>query len=172
MLNKIKGFTLIETIVGIVVLSIAFAVLTSLLAPANKQSADVLQQVKAAEIAQSLLNEIQNRAFDENSDKSGGLIRCGDTSKPNAPDCSLNMEPDSGESGSSQYDDVDDYNGVDTVLDGYKVTVVVGNDSDFNGQTKEGGDGDDNNFTAKLITVNVTTPLSVTFVFSTYRTNF
>lgn len=165
MLNKIKGFTLIETIVGIVVLSIAFAVLTSLLAPANKQSADVLQQVKAAEIAQSLLNEIQNRAFDDNSDMSGGLVRC-------QFDCSTSMGFETPETDRSQFDDVDDYNSFEETIDGYQVLVTVGNDSDFNGQTKEEGDGDDNNFTAKLITVTVTTPLSVAFVFSTYRTNF
>lgn len=165
MLNKINGFTLIETIIGIVVLSIAFAVLTAFLAPANKQSADILQQVKAAEIAQSLLNEIQNRAFDEESDKAGGIVRC-------QTDCSTSMGADSQETDRSQFDDVDDYNNFSQLLDGYQILISVGNDSDFNGQTKEEGDGDDNNFTAKLITITVTTPLEATFVFSTYRTNF
>lgn len=165
MLNKINGFTLIETIVGIVVLSIAFAVLTSLIAPANKQSADLVQQVKASEIAQSLLSEIQNRAFDDRSDMSGGIERC-------QLDCSSNMGSESGESNRSQYDDVDDYNGFEQTIDGYQVLVTVGNDSDLDGNTLEDGDTDDNRYTAKLITVTVKTPLEATFVFATYRSNF
>ncbi|GHF82857.1 type IV pilus modification PilV family protein [Thalassotalea marina] len=165
MLNKINGFTLIETIVGIVVLSIAFAVLTSLIAPANKQSADLVQQVKASEIAQSLLSEIQNRAFDDRSDMSGGIERC-------QLDCSSNMGSESGESNRSQYDDVDDYNGFEQTIDGYQVLVTVGNDSDLDGNTLEAGDTDDNRYTAKLITVTVKTPLEATFVFATYRSNF
>lgn len=180
MRSKRAGFTLIETIVGMVVLSISFAVLTNLLYPATEQSASVLHQVRGAELAQSMLNEIQQKAFDENSDKSGGRLRCGETG---IAACSTSMGNE--ESGArEQFDDVDDYHGLvynigeiedsqENALDylGYTLSVTVGNDSDYNGVTKETGDTDDNQYTAKLITVTVTTPTGSVLTFSTYRTN-
>jgi MSHA pilin protein MshD len=105
-----KGFTLIETIVGMVVLAISFSILTTLIYPVAQQSADQLHQVKAAELAQSVLNEIQNKAFDNNSDMAGGRVRCGDI---DAGDCSTAMGPDT-VSGITEtiatFNDVDEYN--------------------------------------------------------------
>ncbi|OKY24859.1 type II secretion system protein [Thalassotalea sp. PP2-459] len=177
---KSKGFTLIETIVGMVVLSISFAVLTSLLYPATEQSASVLHQIRGAELAQSMLNEIQQKAFDENSDKSGGRLRCGETG---IAACSTSMGNEEANE-RKQFDDVDDYHGLiynvgeiedsqENALDylGYTLSVKVGNDSDYNGVTYEEGDTDDNRNTAKLITVTVTTPTGYELTFSTYRTN-
>ncbi len=169
-----SGFTLIETIVGIVVLSISFAVLTTLLYPATEQSASVLHQIRGAELAQSMLNEIQQKAFDENSDKAGGRLRCGEA---DADPCSLNMANEESDV-RELFDDVDDYNGlvynngdIANYL-GFTLTVSVGNDSDFNGITRENGDTDDNQYTAKLITVTVTTPTGYVQTFATYRTNY
>ena len=100
-----KGFTLIETIVGIVVLSISFSIITTLIYPAVEQSADQLHQIRAAELGQSLLNEITGHAFDENSDHAGGEYRCHE----NGIICSTDMKSETGEN-RLLFDDVDDYN--------------------------------------------------------------
>jgi MSHA pilin protein MshD len=174
-----QGFTLIETVIGIVVLAISFSVLTTLIYPMTEQSADQLHQIKAAELGQSILNEIQNKAFDENSDKTGGLIRCGEVT---APDCTANnlLGAEAGETRAT-YDDVDDYNDInhgndienslndhslDALYIGYSVDVTVCNDGDYNGQCDA-----TTNF-AKWIKVTVTTPTGFDIVFSTYRANF
>jgi MSHA pilin protein MshD len=182
------GFTLIETIVGIVVLAISFSVITTLIFPIVEQSADQLHQVKAAELGQSFLNEIQNKAFDENSDKVGGIVRCGE-SLP-APACTTNNDlgKDAGESRVT-YDDVDDYDGLnfdstnnpiensqgeslgDLYL-GYSLTVEVCNDGDYDGNCSGKVFENTDTSRAKLITVTVTTPTGFDIKFSTYRANF
>lgn len=174
-----KGFTLIETIVGIVVLAISFSVLTSLIFPISEQSADQLHQVKAAELAQSMLNEIQNKAFDQHSDMAGGRVRCGE----NSIVCSTVMGPET-ISGVTEtrttFNDVDDYNALNysvgtiensqgTILDlytGYEMSISVCNDGDYDGNC------DANTTTAKLIIVTIITPTDFSLKFSTYRANF
>jgi len=176
-----KGFTLIEMILGIVILAISFSVLTSLIFPAAEQSAKQLNQVKAAELAQSLLNEIQNKAFDDNSDMAGGLLRCGDELAP-LP-CSTTMQAEAGEVRST-FDDVDDYHdlkygpeyGEGEIKDsqgntlpmytGFSLRITVNNDANYDGSFT----GDSS--TAKLIQVAITTPSGFSLDFATYRTNF
>ena len=131
-----------------------------------------------------MLNEILAKAFDENSDMSGGVIRCGEANNAFSPPvtvaCSTLLGPDTTETRVS-YDDVDDYNGLSTIetalgssdgLDGiylgFQVAVSVINDSNYDGVN----DSSDNNFTAKLVTITVTTPQSFDFVFAAYRVNF
>ncbi len=175
-----KGFTLIETIVGIVVLAISFSVLTSFIYPIAQQSAEQLHQVKAAELAQSMLNEMQQKAFDQNSDMAGGLTRCGET---DAPTCSSVMGAEGAET-RTDFNDVDDYNGLQygsfynagevensqgqllSLYTGYAMSISVCNDSAYDGSCT----GDIS--TAKLITVTITTPTDFSMSFSTYRANF
>ncbi len=176
---KTGGFTLIETIVGIVVLAISFSVITRLIYPAVEQSADQVHQIRAAELGQSILNEIQSKAFDEKSDMAGGRNRCGE----NSIDCTANILLGSELSESrSTYDDVDDYDdidhgqdiedslGISSVIDelytGYSIDVMVCNDGNYDGVCDSTTD------IAKLITVEVKTPTDFTITFSTYRANF
>ena len=178
-----KGFTLIETIVGIVVLAISFSLITTLIYPLVEQSADQLHQIKASELGQSILNEIQNKAFDENSDKTGGLVRCGENTIVCTTNDNLGCE--SHERNASNacvrylFDDVDDYNDVvlfenslsedlSNLYLGYAVKIEVCNDADYDGICT----GSEDNFVAKLITVTITTPTGFDIVFSTYRANF
>lgn len=173
--QKHRGFTLIEVIIGIVVLSISLAIFTNLIYPLSEQSAKQVHQIRAAELGQSMINEILAKAFDENSDMSGGLKRCGELGeKACTPSNALTFEP--GETRST-FDDVDDYNnlrviesslaeGLGDIYLGYGLQVTVINDSDYDGVS------DTNNYTAKLITVTVTTPQSFNFVFAVYRVNF
>lgn len=185
-----SGFTLIETVVGIVVLAISFSVITTLIYPIVEQSADQLHQVKAAELGQSMLNEIQNKAFDENSDKTGGIIRCAEIS---ASACTLNnsLGSDTGES-RINYDDVDDYDGLSFDFEadpieyiensqgqslgdlylGYSLDVSVCNDGDYDGVCSDKIAGNTDTSTAKLITVTIRTPTGFDIQFSTYRANF
>lgn len=182
-----QGFTLIETIVGIVVLSIAFSIFTTLIFPLANQSAEQVHQIKAAELGQSMINEILGKAFDENSEMSGGYYRCGEDQNNDGEIKSADNETCStvltNEEGNERelFDDVDDYNGLsliesslgdsDSLGDmyvGYQINVEVINDSDYDGDS----DGADNNYTAKLVTVTVTTPQDFDFVFSVYRVNF
>jgi len=178
-----KGFTLIETIIGIVLLSISFSLITTLIYPLTEQSADQLHQIRAAELGQSMLNEIQNKAFDEKSDKTGGNIRCGE---PSETPCTLNVNLGPDNTGTletrSEFDDVDDYNNLNyaagkiensqgVILDsyyGFSMTVSVCNDSDYDGDCSTNA----NNHTAKWIKVKITTPTDFDIVFSTYRANF
>ena len=182
--NKVSGFTLVETIIGIVLIAIAFSIMSTWIIPASERSADTLHQIRAAELAQSVLSEISSKAFDENSDKHGGNIRCGESGITCTAEASLGA--DAGENNRSLFDDVDDYHGLDydageiedsqgNVLSayiGYEMTITVGNDSDYNGVTISGGDAGDDTSTAKLITVRIVLPTDAQFTFSTYRVNF
>jgi MSHA pilin protein MshD len=185
-----QGFTLIEIIVGIVVLSIAFSIFTSLIYPLANQSAKQVHQIKAAELGQSMINEIMGKAFDDNSDMAGGIYRCGEDSEA---ECTkeIEMGVEESEPGKlekrDEFDDVDDYHGLsyndssnmesslgegdplNDIYVGYKINVKVINDSDYNGEYDQAVD---NNSTAKLITVTVTTPQDFDFVFAVYRANF
>ena len=178
------GFTLIETIVGIVVLSIVFTIFTSFIYPLSNQSAEQVHQIRAAELGQSMINEILSRAFDENSDMSGGAKRCGEAGYTL---CSTAIGPETGEFREvidgvnvNSYDDVDDYDTDDEIITpknalgesivdeyiGFSMKIDVINDANYDGS------GTGNNSTAKLITVTVRTPQEFDFVFSVYKANF
>ncbi|MFM4649567.1 type IV pilus modification PilV family protein [Aeromonas bivalvium] len=78
-LKRARGFTLIELVVGIVLLSVALTGILGLLISQAPQSVDPVQQVRAAQLAQRLLGEILQKSFDEHSDHNGGRYRCGET---------------------------------------------------------------------------------------------
>lgn len=101
-----RGFTLIEIIIGIVVLAISIVLLTVLVFPQAQRSAEPLLQQRAAALGEAFLQEINGKSFDENSDRSGGAVRCGEAG---APACTLpaNLGPDA--ENREDFDDVDDY---------------------------------------------------------------
>ncbi|MBL4765550.1 MAG: type II secretion system protein [Colwellia sp.] len=176
---KEKGFTLIESIIGIVVLAISFSLLTTLILPLSEKSAEQLHQVRAAELGQSMMNEIIARAFDQQSDMSGGLIRCGE----NATTCTshANLGADNGETEGVLYNDVDDYinfnfnnetnafgESYSTLYPGFRVQVAVCYSKLPTISTNCSATIE----LAKRITVTVTTPQDFYFVFSFYKANF
>ncbi len=81
-LKRQAGFTLVELVIGIVVLAIALTMITVVLGPLYQRSSDPWHQVRAAELGHSFLNEIMARSFDENSDRAGSEFRCGASSNP------------------------------------------------------------------------------------------
>lgn len=171
-----KGFTLIEVIIGIVALSLSLAIVTSFIAPTEQKSADQIHQVKAAELAQSLMNEIMAKAFDNNSDMAGGRDRCDEAGYAN---CTTSLGSEGSESRST-FNDVDDYDGytakinstegsLDSGYSSFDILVNVSYDSaDILGL----GTSPQNTALAKLIQITVTTPLGTDITFASYKTNF
>jgi MSHA pilin protein MshD len=184
---KGRGFTLIELIVGIVVLSISFSLLITLILPLSEKSAEQLHQVRAAELAQSMMNEILARAFDENSGMAGGLVRCGENStvctSPDNDDVphlgADDGEFESGEAKHALFNDVDDYKDFDFTTDTNSsgdlfINLYPGFDVDIHVcYSKFDGICNDTSIEiAKLIIITVTTPQDFDFVFSFYMANF
>ena len=73
---NVRGFTLIELIIGIVVFTIIMLVIIGVIGPQSRLSIEPIWQIRASELAQSLLTEINAKSFDEQSDHSGGNTRC------------------------------------------------------------------------------------------------
>lgn len=175
-----KGFTLVELVVGMVVLSIALVMLTSMLFPQADRAAETLHRVRSAELAHSVMNEIWGKRYDQNSNPNGGVPACGaeprpDLGLPKGDDCTVqgDLGPDTGENRNS-YNDVDDYHGLnqnslmlnggagDTYASRYPnyllaVTVTYHEHPDLN---------------RKLITVTVTTPSGEQIVYNAVRSNY
>ncbi|MFT6896116.1 MAG: MSHA pilin protein MshD [Paraglaciecola sp.] len=175
-----SGFTLIELVIGMVVFAIALSFFSSLILPQITRSVEPIFLVRATELAQSLLNEISGRAFDEQSSRNGSPLRCGESGAEvcTEPD---NLGFDSGESRAT-FNDVDDYHGLNetgggilsagggndsnNLYQGYTANVSVVYDQNMDGHN----DGTVGN--SKLITVTVSTPNDEDLVFATYRSNF
>lgn len=112
MIKKVRGFTLIEIIIGIVVLSIALTGGLSLLISQVDAYRDPLIKEKSVQIAKRVVHEIQIRAYDEKSDIGGGIFRCSETvGGISLGDCSSEAEygTDPGELMLDTLDDVDDF---------------------------------------------------------------
>jgi len=168
-----KGFTLIEVIIGIVMLSISMSVIIALIVPTEEHSADQIHQIKASELGQSLLEEILGRAFDQQSDMAGSHWRCNETGRAVCT-TQANFGPEAGEISRSLYNDVDDYNGfsqligatdanLDAGYNNFKIYVSVVYDGTSVGLV---------NNQAKRVTVTITTPLQTDISFTGFKANF
>lgn len=69
--GKQKGITLIELVITIVVLGIALVSLSGMLGGGVRNSADITLQVRATALAQTYLDEILGKRYDEKSNNSG-----------------------------------------------------------------------------------------------------
>lgn len=169
-----RGFTLIELIIGIIVLTISLSIVSTLIAPAEEKSADNVLQIKASELAQSLMNDISSRAFDDNSDMSGGSVRCGEPNIATNP-CTVILGPETGENDRNSFDDVDDFNGFSDKVNSTNDPIHGGYDQ-FKIQVSVIYAGTElglaNNQLAKRITVTVTTPLGTPIEFTSHKANF
>ena len=156
--NPERGFSLVELIVFIVIVSIALAGVLSVMNLTTKHSADPLVRKQAIAVADSLLEEIELQNFSV-------------TSAPVAPT----------QANRPFFDDIGDYNTFSTTgiypidssvpisnLAGYNVSVTVANaDLGPAGSVITAASGK-----AKLITVTVTGPDNTTIVLSGYRTAY
>lgn len=99
-----SGFSLVETILTIVIISISLVVLVSAWGQSARQSADPFWHAKAAYLGQAYIEEILTKRYDENTPV-GGQPACTSTS------CSAILGADTGET-RAVFDDVDDYHGL------------------------------------------------------------
>lgn len=184
--NKSSGFTLVEVIFGIVLMAIVLTIVTGLLAPQAKQSAEPVIQVKANELGQAMMNEILSRSFDENSERSTPYRRCGevgyDSCTPRANLGPENHEIDSGGVPIRQsFNDVDDYIGfyptanlrnslgqdISGEYPGFSIEVMVEYDDDIDGSPDTATSAN-----LKLIVIEVMAPNNEVFGFSAYKGNY
>ncbi|NVD07581.1 prepilin-type N-terminal cleavage/methylation domain-containing protein [Vibrio sp. JPW-9-11-11] len=115
-----SGFTLIESVIVIVVMGLAMLTIINFLVPQISRSADPHYQVRAAALGQSVMTQVLARGFDHHSDFQGGAVRCSSVDV-GAIDCSafdtssrsLGLDSDRGETAENpqSYDDVDDFIG-------------------------------------------------------------
>jgi len=176
--HKHNGFTLIELIIGIVMFAIALSIITALIAPQAQKSVEPIIALRASELGQSLMNEIQSKSFDEHNDRSTPFKRCGEILL-GAQACTAtnDLGSDNAETRTS-YNDVDDYialsgqpitNSLGEALleySDFSLVVKVQYDSDFNAATNNDGT------TFKRITIEVTSSQGEVFGFSAYKGNY
>lgn len=123
-----KGVTLIELVVVIVILAIALYGVTTSLSGALSRSSDVVPQTRALALAQSYLDEILSKRFDEHS-VPRGIPPC----RTNCTDA-VDLGLDGGEATRDEFDDVDDYDGLD---EGFEQAVAL---QDAEGNNRAGYD--------------------------------
>lgn len=167
-----RGFTLVELVVTLVVVSIAVLAIGQALSFAFARQSDGLWQAKAVALAQAYVEEIKARRYDEAA-PAGGVPPCA----PAAVPCSA-VGTD-GET-RAQFDDVDDYHGLDEQppLDPagnprsdyarYRVQVSVA----YLDAAQVAAFGLDDATDAKLITVAVTPPGEAVMSFPVLRANY
>ena len=147
------GFTLVELVVFLVVISMALGGLLHVFNFGVLHSVDPVTRVKALEKTQALLDEILSRRFDENSPV-GGVPACNSSG---ATAC-LGITADAG------YDDVGDYNGYSNSSDtGYTLTATVVNAGTELGIT---------NTDARRITVTTQMPDGKRITLGAYKVNY
>ncbi|KGJ98944.1 type II secretion system protein [Thalassotalea sp. ND16A] len=178
--HKQAGFTLIELVIGMTFMVVVIGFMMAAMMPKERESADQIHLLRAAELGQSLLNEIRSKAFDQQSDFNGGVLRCNETGwRPCTSSLTLGVD---GAETRADYNDVDDYHGLDVFEDalgrdindiyrGFSVRIKVVYDNNYDGNSDNYAAIIDNALLAKLITVTVTTPLETEVTFATYKAN-
>lgn len=173
-----SGATLVELIASIVVLGIVLAMLSSMYLTMPGRSAEPVMQIRAAELAQAIIDEILSKRFDENT-PIGGVPSCNETATCTSR---ASFGTDAGEASRLDYDDVDDYNqtycntpvAVENALavqptgfENFTMQICVEYDGNYDGVP-------DNDVNAKLITVDIFPPTSTntSIRFVAYRGNF
>lgn len=113
-----QGFTLVELIIGLVVLGLAVVMLAMLFFPQAQRSAEPILQTRAAGLGQALMLEIMSKSFDQHSDRTGGLLRCGETDAPTCTEPTAlgpDSDSDSVKETRALFNDVDDYHGLNSI---------------------------------------------------------
>ncbi|MDX1491614.1 MAG: prepilin-type N-terminal cleavage/methylation domain-containing protein [Pseudohongiellaceae bacterium] len=188
MIKYHKGLTLVEMIVAIIILAVALVGITRSITTGLSNSGNIIVETQAVALAQSYLDEILGKRFDDASSPRG-IPPC----RTNCTD-EVDFGPELPEDERIEFDDVDDYHDLDegweqlTPLqdaegndregyDNFRVHVTVRYLDLGVGEPEEGlgVDGDDleNEQDAKLITVTVFHPTNEDgWKFSVYKANF
>lgn len=187
--DKYNGFSLIELVVAIVILSAGVTVFITLIINTARNSVDPQIRVQGNAIARAYLEEIMLTSFCEPGfDPDGdGLTECSSTvvgegcteavcANASTNTCGGQFEAGGAESGRSVFDDVCDYNnlidvgaedqnGIPVGLPDYTVNVTVDDTVSLNGLSGANGQ-------VVRINVNVTHTTGRTMSLSGYKTNF
>ena len=168
------GFSLVELVVTLLLLTIAAVAMTSSMGFAMRYQSDGLRNVKTLALAQAYAEEILARRFDERTPL-GGVPACSASTTP----CSPAGAFDDGESRAA-YDDVDDYDGLDEAppvdaagntlsgYDRYRVQISVA----YADAAQVAALGLDDATDAKIVTLTITTPDGRSRNFPFVRANF
>ena len=172
-----RGFSLVELIAGIVLMTIALTLLINVFFTGAGRSVEPLLQIRAAEFGQALMEEIAAKRYDEQT-PIGGQPACSGCTAPGS------FGPDGGEATRDLFDDVDDYNTYCASRQAledfsgnslpefvnFEMQVCVLYDGDYDG-VDDGATAD-----AKLIVVDIYAPQSgggkQQIQFTRYRSNF
>ncbi|MEH6470157.1 MAG: prepilin-type N-terminal cleavage/methylation domain-containing protein [Halopseudomonas sp.] len=172
-----QGFTLIELIITIVVLSVALLGVAHSLQYSAQHGSDTLWQTQTVELVQAYSDEILTKKFDHNTPL-GGFPAC---NTPSNPGCTNALGPEAGEQrsgGINSFDDVDDYHGLDDSPPVDAQGSIRSEYSGFRVQVSVSYAGTDlglaDNLNGKLIHIVITPPYSQTtsLPFSVYRGNY
>ncbi|WP_158070052.1 prepilin-type N-terminal cleavage/methylation domain-containing protein [Motiliproteus sp. MSK22-1] len=168
-----SGFTLVELVVTIAIMSIALLGVAYSLQFSAQRSADPLWQSKTIKLVQAYLDEILTKRYDELT-PIGGVPACSLCSSTLGTDGPVGTETRGG--GANTFDDVDDYHTLNnkppidaagnlrSEYANYQVEVNVS----YAGSAL----GLSNNHFAKKIEITVTPPGQPPLVFSVYRGNY
>lgn len=160
--GAVLGFTLIEMMVFIVVVAVALGALMQVYNQGVSQSVDPIVRVRLLELAQSKLDEVIARKYDNNT-PSGGIPACNSSG---GATCTAVLGREGSESCATPagLNDVDDFHGcVDTPYSNYTRTVTV---------YAAGADLGLAAGNAKRIEVTVALSAGETLTLSSYRANF
>lgn len=133
--KTLRGMTLIEMIIAIVLMGIAMVMFSTSLIPQIKDASTSHYQSRAIALGHSMMSQILARNFDHYYDDNGGMLRCGE----NGSDACSPLGRD-GETSPSAFNDVDDYigcwytentqNSCPSGSEKYQLSDVVGNSAD------------------------------------------
>ena len=157
-----NGFTLIELVVMIVVLSVGLVGILSAINYTTSHSADAMVQIRSVELGQRYLDEILPMRFNENSG-TGGTPRCSSADPGSLPCAAIGSDGEA----RSEYDDTDDFNGLSESPAGYPGFTVSVAVAAAGGEAGMPADPH-----ALRIDVTVADPLGSQMRFSAYRANF
>ncbi len=171
--STVTGFTLIETVIAIVVIGIALVGIIGVIFNNVQQGTRPFLEIKGVELGQAMMDEILLKRWDEDTPLGGGRI----------PLSLANIGTESGESERTDFDDVDDYNGYADGVAGEVLQDELGNDisADFTGFSRSvtvdffkpaGAPASLDTKNYKRIRVQVTAPTGENFVFTAIKTNF
>lgn len=112
-----KGISLIELVIFIVIMSVALTGITLIYINTTRYSADPMVRIRSIELAQSSLEEILLKAYDDATPVGGGCVRFAADSRcpvgappnPDAATEALGLVSEEGVNRAT-FDDVDDYN--------------------------------------------------------------
>jgi MSHA pilin protein MshD len=172
--NNSRGFTLIETVLFIVIVGIAVAAIGQQFVTNVSHSAEPYLRQRALAVANAYMDEILKKRWNSATPTGGGCVVTGSGNcvTPGAP-AAVAIGND-GQTRPS-YDDVDDYNGINeapTDSDGvampnyanFNVTVAVTQPAaNWNGIS---------NLDARQIDITVTTPDGQSLLLTAYRINY